>query len=207
MANIIFDFDGTIADSLEVVGDIFYKVTRHRELKPDEIAQIRQLPLKQVANKLHVHWWQIPFLMFRGRKLMAARVSEITIFNGMPDVIKQLKNEGHKLLIMSSNSAATITAILRQKNLEAYFVKIYGGIGIFSKARALRRIILINRLSRKRTYYIGDEERDVEASLRVNIRCIAVTWGFSDTQRLRSLHPYGLALQPEDIVKIIKKES
>ncbi|MGD0284034.1 MAG: HAD hydrolase-like protein [Candidatus Saccharimonadales bacterium] len=204
MANLIFDFDGTIADSLEIVGDIFYEVTSHRELKPDEIAKIRQLPLKQVAKKLHVHWWQMPFLMFRGRKLMALRADEIPIFKGIPDVVKQLKANGHKLLIMSSNSSITISSVLHQKNLTGYFDKIYGGIGIFSKARALRRIILVNRLSRQKTYYIGDEERDVEASLRVNIHCIAVAWGFSDTQRLRDLHPYGLALQPGDIDKILK---
>ena len=166
----------------------------------------RRLPLKQVAKQLHVRWWQIPFLVVRGRKLMAARLEEITIYNGIPNIVKQLKEDGHKLLIVSSNSTATIISILRRNNLDEFFDKIYGGVGIFGKTHALRRLILVNRLSRKKCYYIGDEERDIEASLRVNIHCIAVTWGFSVTQRLRELHPYGLAQQPEDIIRIINRK-
>ncbi len=207
MATIIFDFDGTIADSLEVIGDIFYEVTRHQELKSSEIDEIRQQSLRQVAKQLHVRWWQVPLLMLRGRQLMAGRTAEISIFKGIPDVIKQLKADKYKMLVMSSNSTSTIKAILRRENLDGYFAKIYGGIGLFSKARALRRIIITNRLSRKSTFYIGDEERDVEASLRVGIHCIAVAWGFSNTERLRELHPYGLALKPPDIIEVINQNA
>jgi HAD superfamily hydrolase (TIGR01549 family) len=207
MANIIFDFDGTIADSLEVVGDIFYEMTQHRELSDAEIAKIRQMSLRQVAKKLHVHWWQIPILLMRGRKIMAGKAEEINIFKGIPETLKQLKADGHKLMVMSSNSAKTIRVILRRNNLDGYFVKIYGDIGLFSKAQVLRRVLLTNRLGRKTSYYIGDEERDVEASLRVGIHCIAVAWGFSDTQRLREMHPYGIALKPSDIIKIINQSS
>ena len=203
MANIIFDFDGTIADSLEAVGDIFYEMTRHRDLSDDEIAKLRQLSLRQIAKQLDVRWWQIPRLVMRGRKIMAERTDEIYIFKDMADVIKQLKAENHKLLIISSNSTTTIHSVLRRENLDKYFDKIYGGIGLFSKARSLRRIIWSNRLSRKTCFYIGDEERDIEASTRVGIHCIAVEWGFSDIKRLRELHPYGLAMQAKDIVKII----
>jgi phosphoglycolate phosphatase-like HAD superfamily hydrolase len=68
-------------------------------------------------------------------------------------------------------------------------------------------VLLTNRLGRKTSYYIGDEERDIEASLRVGIHCIAVAWGFSDTQRLREMYPYGLAYKPADIIKIIDQSS
>jgi phosphoglycolate phosphatase len=207
MANIIFDFDGTIADSLEVVGDIFYEMTQHRELSDAEVAKIRQMSLRQVAKRLHVHWWQIPILLMRGRKIMAGKADEISIFKGIPETLKQLKADGHKLLVMSSNSAKTIRIILRRNNLDGYFVKIYGDIGLFSKAQVLRRVLLTNRLGRKTSYYIGDEERDIEASLRIGIHCIAVAWGFSDTQRLREMHPYGLAYKPADIIKIIDQSS
>jgi phosphoglycolate phosphatase len=125
MANIIFDFDGTIADSLEVVGDIFYEMTQHRELSDAEVAKIRQMSLRQVAKRLHVHWWQIPILLMRGRKIMAGKADEISIFKGIPETLKQLKADGHKLLVMSSNSAKTIRIILRRNNLDGYFVKIY----------------------------------------------------------------------------------
>jgi len=205
MTTIIFDFDGTIADSLEVVGDIFYEMTRHKELKQTEIAKIRQLPLRQVAKKLHVRWWQIPILVMRGRKLMSGRIDEISIFKEMPAVIRQLKAENYKLLIISSNDKTTIRSILRRENLDSCFDKIYGGIGLFGKALALQRTIWSNRLNRRTCYYIGDEERDIEASQRVNIHCIAVAWGYSDTSRLRELNPYAIALQPKDIVKIINQ--
>jgi phosphoglycolate phosphatase len=203
---IIFDFDGTIADSFGVIVDVFEKLTKQpHKLTPAEIDGLRDLPLLSVAHRLGVSNWQIPFLLTRGRWKMAGRLREVMPFEGMPAVIEKLHAEGHELLIMSSNSHRNIKKFLKQHHLNNYFVDIKGGVGMFGKPRALRRLLRSNNLKPKDCYYIGDETRDVEAALAVGTRSIAVLWGFARDEKLIELNPTANASSPQDIIRIIEE--
>ncbi|MDB5688102.1 MAG: family hydrolase, partial [Rhizorhabdus sp.] len=104
MAAIIFDFDGTIADSFEVIVDIFGSITGKKEKASDEeIAELRGQSLQNVARHVGIPMWKIPFLLTRGRYMMGRRMDQVPIFEGMGKVIEELHAEGHELLIVSSN--------------------------------------------------------------------------------------------------------
>ena len=71
MRTIIFDFDGTIGDSLKVTIQIGHKLTGHSLLtKPEVIEKLRGLRLIDVARELGIKKYQWPFLLYRGRRLM-----------------------------------------------------------------------------------------------------------------------------------------
>jgi phosphoglycolate phosphatase len=203
---IIFDFDGTIANSFGVIIEVFEKLTKQpRKLSQSEVDALRDLPPLTIARQLGVSVWQIPFLLFRGRHMMASRLHEIQPFDGMVGVIEKLHAEGHELFIMSSNSRGTIRKFLKQHHLYSYFVDIKGEVGMFGKPRALRNLLRINNLEAKNSFYIGDETRDIEAASDVGMRSIAVLWGFARDASLIALNPTGTAIKPVDIIKIIEE--
>lgn len=207
MTNVIFDFDGTIADSLEAMIEVFYEIKHQEERFTDqEIAEFRGLSLLDMARRLNIAWWRTPYLTIRGRKLLANHIDDIKLFVGIDKVIKTLHKDGYKLYIMSSNSKSNIQIFLKKHDLESYFVNVYGGVGLFSKARALRVIMLRNRMTSSQCFYVGDEGRDIKASGSVNVRCIAVTWGLSNVQVLESLNPYALVTKPQEIVATITNQ-
>src|SRR5579872_2804322 len=103
MATLIFDFDGTIADSLPVIMKIFRELTHTPPISEAEISRLRRLPLHDLARELHVAKWRMPLLVWRGRRVMKKRVGEVGIFSGMAEVIEQLHGQGHTLMVMSSN--------------------------------------------------------------------------------------------------------
>jgi phosphoglycolate phosphatase len=203
---IIFDFDGTIANSFGVITEIFETLTKQpRKLSPSELDALRDLSPLAMAKRLGVPNWQVPFLLFRGRRMMATRLHEVQPFEGMAGVVEKLYNEGHELFIMSSNSRRTIRRFLKQHHMYKYFVEIKGDVGMFGKPRALRKLLRRNNLEPKNSFYIGDETRDIEAASEVGMRSIAVLWGFARDEKLLALQPTGTATTPDAIIKILEE--
>ncbi|HSX08495.1 MAG TPA: HAD hydrolase-like protein [Candidatus Saccharimonadales bacterium] len=203
---IIFDFDGTIADSLSFTIEIFRKLTGWQGAQtPEEIARFRRMPLTKVVKEVGVPFLQIPSLLMRGRKIMTARITEVPPFPGMSETIHTLHERGHRLLVMSSNSGQNVKKFLAHNKLDAYFDAVYGNVGLFNKAGALRRVTRINKIDRNSCFYIGDEQRDVDGARRVGVKVIAVAWGYNDPELLQAHQPFALAHKPADILEILRK--
>jgi phosphoglycolate phosphatase len=203
MSNIIFDFDGTIADSFATVIDIFYALTDpgKAQLPGDEIERLRGMSLLQVAKELKVEPWRIPFLVARGRQRMRSQMKSMNVIKDMPEVIRQLSAAGHHLYIMSSNSVQNIEIFVEKHELGSNFIKLYGGVGLLSKAMVLKKIMRQNKLKTPETYYIGDEVRDIEGAKRAGLQMISVTWGYNNETVLAAHQPDYLVRKPREILK------
>ena len=207
MANVIFDFDGTIADSLPVVIAVFEELMRGGKPMPHaEVERLRGMSLLRVGAELRILPWRVPLLLARGRARMRRRLDEVPMFDGIEAVIRQLNADGHKLYIVSSNSARTIRVFLKKHRLDTEFIRVYGRAGVFGKKKLLRMMLQRNRLDRGDTYYIGDESRDVEAARHAGIRMIAVTWGYNNNTLLQTHHPDFLVDKPADILRVISRD-
>lgn len=202
MKTLIFDFDGTLADSFELALDIAYELTGSKKLTKKELNHLRQLPLPTVLRELHVPVLKVPRLLFHGRQRMHERIDELQPFEGIPETLSALHASGHELLVISSNSEQNVRTFLRKNGLESYFAGVYGSASIFNKAIALRKILRKNGLDPANCYYVGDEVRDVVAASRVHVEPVAVTWGFQAPRALMKYHPFAVARQPSDLLAI-----
>lgn len=206
MKTVIFDFDGTIADSFATVVAIFHDLTHRSKLvTPEEIVRLRRMRLLDVAKAEHIAGWRIPFLIILGRRRMTKRLGEVQVFGGMGEVIKQLQADDYQLFIMSSNSTMNVKKFLQQNELSQYFSKVYGGVGLLGKARALRKILRQNQLAATDCVYVGDEPRDIEGSKEAGVPCIAVSWGFNAADLLREHKPLAVVNTPEKLLMTITK--
>lgn len=204
MKTLIFDFDGTLADSFELALEIAHELMDLGQLDEDEIARLRGMPPAKVMRKLHIPLTRVPRLLIRGRQKMHERIAEVHPFPGMPESLRSLHGSGYHLLVMSSNSERNVRTFLRANDLESYFDGVYGGASIFNKATALRKVMHRNRLGANDCFYIGDEVRDVVAAAKVGVEPVAVTWGFQTTDALLKYHPFALAKKPADLVRIFR---
>jgi phosphoglycolate phosphatase len=206
MAAIIFDFDGTIADTFETVVRIFYGLTGRKDaLPPAEVERLRGMSLTHAAEDLQIRPWKMPFLLLLGRRRMTKQMHSIKAHAGITETIKKLHNEGHQLFIMSSNSERNIMKFLRQHEMAYEFVRVYGGAGLLNKARVLKRVIKQNRLEANDCWYVGDEVRDVMAAQHANVRVMAVTWGYNNAAILEEHQPTKLVNRPEQIITILEE--
>lgn len=204
MSSIIFDFDGTIADSLPVVIELFERWSKREPYTKDEIETLRGMPARDVIKAIGVPLWRAPGLLARGRKEFTKYIDRVEIFKDMPQVISELHKRGHKIYLMSSNSRENVQAYLKLHKIDQYFDNVYGNAGLFSKARAMRKIIDKNHTQKSHCFSIGDETRDIEAAKKAGITSIAVTWGFNNTEILKEHQPDHLVSKPQELLKLIQ---
>lgn len=203
MADIIFDFDGTIANTFDYTVD-FLSREGGMELNKDQRAALHGLSMFRIARKMGLPWHRLPGLFFKGRREMSPAMKNIEPFDGMLDVLRELRSKRHKLFILSTNTTRNINKFLNRHGLERYFVHVYGGVGMFGKAPALRRLLREQHIETRRAVYIGDETRDVMAAKSLGVRVIAVTWGFAREADLKADGPDGLAAKPRDLPRLIQ---
>jgi phosphoglycolate phosphatase-like HAD superfamily hydrolase len=201
MAALIFDFDGTIADSFELAVDIFHTVSgRSKKLTAEEIRTLRGHSTPEILQKLGIRWWQMPRLVSRGLHMAHYRLDEIEPFPGLGPILFELHNRGHRLFIVSSNRTRNIEQFLVTHDIRPFFEKIYGDIGLFGKAKALRKIVREQKIGVQDCVYIGDETRDIRAAQKVDMPVFAVTWGYNNEQSLVAERPSKLIRQPSELL-------
>lgn len=205
MATIIFDFDGTLADSFQTFVGIFYELSGNSEIiPPEEIERLRGLSIPEIIESLRIPPWKIPFMIMRGRQKMSRLMPGILPHPGVLEAVDTLHAEGHQLYILSSNSEKNIRIFLSQHSASMDFINIYGSVGLFSKGRALKKLIRRKGLDRSSTWYVGDEIRDVQAAHYAKVPIAAVSWGFNTPEVLAEHEPTKLVYDTKEMLKVLQ---
>lgn len=200
---IIFDFDGTIADSFDLTVSIFFDVLHRKPITdPKQVRAYRRMSLQELIREFRVPRLLLPFLLMRGKHIMHKRIAEVGVFEGVNEVLHELHEAGCRLLIISSNSQKNVTTFLDTNHLLQYFDRVYGGVGLFGKTGALRRAIITDKLRNKDCYYVGDEVRDIEAARRARVKIVSVAWGYNDPEALEKHSPFALVQKPKDLIPL-----
>jgi phosphoglycolate phosphatase-like HAD superfamily hydrolase len=204
---VIFDFDGTIADSFEYVFNFIWSEAHDKYYRPGrgEMRSYRDMSMKAMAVKAGIPWWKLIPLYFKGRRIMRANMPDIQPFKGMPEQIKLLHDKGYKLHIVSSNSRRNIRRFLRDKELKTYFTSIQAGANVFGKRWLFRKVLRKDSLQPENCWGVGDQHRDAVEAHLLGIHTIGVTWGFDDTKSLER-HADVVVKHPRDIASIILNE-
>lgn len=200
MRYIIFDFDGTLADSMPVIVSIAEEMVGI-DITDEDIARFRNMTARQVLKEAQIPLYRIPGLLVKGKSIMAGRVDRVGIFPGLKDVVEKLA-EDHVLYVVSSNGIGIITSFLKRHKINQYFTRVYGNVGLFSKAQAIRKVTKREGFVVDDAVYIGDEVRDIEAAKRLRMKIISVTWGYNGEEILSRYNPDYLVTKPKEIVKI-----
>jgi phosphoglycolate phosphatase len=197
--NLIFDFDGTLADSFDVLYDYLRQTQPEFKLTKEEL---RLTTIPQLLSLFKVRAIELPQIIYKIQKEMRLKLQEVAPFPFVKDMLVRLVEDKRTLSIVSSNSMNNIEYFLSKHQLRPFFQSIHCEIDIFGKARKLEKLIRQRKMDRTQTYYVGDESRDIEAARKVKIKSIAVNWGFSHEDLLRGAHPDYLVRSPEELFAI-----
>ncbi len=207
--NVIFDFDGVIADSHA------YHFNRMVELARDNlgvtqdekkvISEIRSKSYMELMKTFKISWTKLPliYMMIRhAQEDMYNSIEKIKIFPGMKKVLLNLKNQGYNIAILSSNIEKSVRAFIEINGIDV-FNDIYCGTNILGKTAAIDSLLKKNGWDMDKSVYLGDEIRDVEACRKLGIKIIGVSWGLQRPSALKKFGADYIAKTPPDIMKIV----
>jgi phosphoglycolate phosphatase-like HAD superfamily hydrolase len=203
---LVFDFDGTIADTLGETRRIFNQIAPDygiRQVEASEIEQLRHLSLKQLLSHLKIPRRRVPALISRGTGMLRGSIREMPMIEGMPDVLLELRRHVRRLGILTSNATANVELFLQTHGLREPFDFISSTSKLTGKSKHLRAIRKTFSLRHEEMLYIGDELRDVKASQKAGIPIAAVTWGFNSRESLAAESPNYLFDKPEDFLRLL----
>ena len=195
---IVFDFDGTIADTFDAIKTIAKKEFGEYDFDFD---LIKDEDIKGLLKKLNIPLWKLPEMALKVTSKLRNN-KDIKLFPGIIDLLGKLK-DNYKLGIISSNSEDNIIDTLKKHNIEDLFEFVYSDSSIFGKHLVLKRMCSKHNIKPLEVIYVGDEDRDIIAAKKIKIKNIAVTWGFNSKEKLTKEKPDYIVDSPMQIIEII----
>lgn len=185
---IIFDFDGTLADTFVWFAQAINKIAEKyhfNKVDPSEHDTIRGLDARGVLKYLGVPLWKIPLIAGHMRSLMSRDIHRIRLFEGIEGLLRRLSSMGATLAVVSSNSRENIRHVLGAE-LAALIAHYECGVSVFGKEAKLKKVLRQSGIPRRETIYIGDEIRDRQAAADVGIAFGGASWGYTMPEALRA---------------------
>ncbi len=204
---IIFDFDGTLADTLGALMRISNRLAPefgYLQIGDEQLANLKYLSSWEIIKLSKVALWKLPFLIKRVKEEFPQEVRSVKLFPGVIEVLNTLKSQGYRLGIVSSNAEANIRALLSQNGIEHLF-DFVNSASTFGKGKAIAKLIRQYQCLKSDVIYIGDEIRDIQAARSIEIRVVSVGWGFNAPLALIDRQPDLLITKPLALVDALAR--
>ncbi len=196
LKNIIFDFDGTLADTFD------QQVKLIKEIRPEtsqkEINRFREVGAMALVKEMKLPLSQLIAMTNKISLRHEEVVKKAKAFTGIKSLIADLRKKKVRVEVLTSNRSKNVKIWLEDNGIVVD--KVIGGIGIFGKDKKLKTL-------KGDFIYVGDEIRDIEACRKVGVKIIAVSWGFNSKKALMKAKPDYLVERVTDLRKLFLRLS
>ena len=203
---ILFDFDGTIADTYQAIASITNQLSTefgYKAFNQEELLLLKNLSSREIVRRSEISLFKLPFLLRRVRSELSKEIAELESIQGIDQVLLKLKNLGYILGIVTSNNQENVDTFLAKNQLAHLFDYVYSGTAVFGKHRVINQAIRQHGLDKTDVIYVGDETRDIRSARKSRISVIAVSWGFNATKILSEHQPDYLVDHPSELLRAI----
>lgn len=195
--NYIFDFDGTVADTIGGIVATMQETFRlhGREIPSvDEIKGVIGLRLDDCMRGLGIaDEGEVTELCATYRRIFPdIAMSKIELFPDVKETLTVLHKQGKRLAIATSRNKHSLTEIMKCHGILDYFdLMVSASDGYAPKPSPDMVLGILNKLgiNESETLVIGDTTFDIEMGNKAHCRTCAVTYGNHTRERLLTAQP------------------
>jgi phosphoglycolate phosphatase len=183
---VVFDFDGTLADTFQLflkTFDAAAKIYGFRAFDRERMDLLRTMEASDVLRHHGVPFWKLPAIARTTRQFMAREIEGVSLVQGLGTALESLHEAGYTLAILTSNSRQNVDGVLGEERTRL-FSHFECGVSILTKRQSLRKVMRALGSSHEHTSFVGDELRDLRAAKGLGVRFGAVAWGFNSMDSL-----------------------
>lgn len=210
---ILLDLDGTICESKEgIINSYVYALDKYN-IKIDDYDEMDKVigpPLsKSFAEFYGFDEGTVKEAIGYYRKYYGEKgIFENRLYDGIPNLLKNLKETGKKLFVATSKSELYVSKILEHYDILQYFDGVVGSAtdGSRIEKEDIIRYILRNMMcddNLESAIMIGDRKFDIEGAHANNMDSIAVLYGYGTENELSGCNPTFIAPTVADIFRIL----
>jgi phosphoglycolate phosphatase len=203
---ILFDFDGTIADTYDAFLEIVNRLALefgYPTVDQQEVERLKKLSSADIIKYAQISPFKIPFLLRRLKKELGKQIATLKPYVEIKEALAFLKEKGYTLGIVTSNHKDNVLIFLKNNDLADFFDFICAGTTLFGKNRIINRVLKEYHWNAEEVIYIGDETRDIRAAKKSRLTMISVAWGFSSPTILKEYQPDFLVYHPKELMTAI----
>lgn len=205
---VVFDLDGTLVDSVELITVSFQHAIREvlgREASREEAVAHVGTPLREQMIKIspdHADELVAVYREFNHRE----HDRMLKLYDGILDLLNRLTCAGVKLGLVTSKSRATTQMAFDLTGIDAYFdatVCCDEAPGNKPSADPILFCLAGLQTAPEDAAYVGDSPADIQAAHAAGVTAIAVSWGVFDTPTLAAEKPAALVHTIPELVDIL----
>lgn len=212
---IIFDLDGTLADTQPLLNYIFADALTECGIPETEEhvrALVKESGFRPTADGGHApaaYFDRIPdnfgFYFWTNYENYYMRAAD-RLYDGIHATLEELKARGHKLAVFSNKPHRFTERIINKAFGEGYFDFILGGTPEIRHKPDPMGIVYISKMlgfEPENTYMIGDLPADAVSAVSANANYIGALWGYSTREKLAEKGAVIFAEKPIELLDII----
>ncbi len=212
---ILFDLDGTLLNTLEDLTDSTNYALEQFHMPLRTIEEVRRFVGNGIAKLIERAVPEGTDAAVTKEVLSCFKeyytfhcADKTAPYPGMTDLLKQLKERGYRLAIVSNKAHEAVCELEVQ-----YFQGLTDAVIGEQEARGIRKKPapdMVNQVmeqlhsTKEETLYVGDSEVDQAAAKNSGLDCLLVSWGFRERAVLETLSPAGIADCGAEVLEFIE---
>lgn len=181
---VIWDFNGTLLDDLELTIQTINRVLAEYGVSPVDAGTHKRtfrFPVIDYYRDLGLETNDEAFAAVTKRyhDLYMSRVSECSLYSGVPEVLAVVEGRGVRQFVLSALNQTMLDTCVASLGLAERFDGVYGLSDIMGRSKIARGAELVrdHSIRPERVLYVGDTNHDVEVASELGFKAVAVSWG------------------------------
>ncbi len=195
MKYIIFDFNGTILDDVDVCVKAENHTIEHfglerGPLSKEEYLRIFTFPVKKYYENVGFDWNRNPYSEVGAYWFDWYRAlrDEYKVFDGVREVLEECHEKGYCNILLSASSLVELKKQLEELEIADLFDEVLGIDNIYAGSKVDIALDWIKDKDPKDCLMIGDTLHDLETAKAMGVECVLVSKGHQTKDILLSEH-------------------